>query len=369
MTTEPIFDALEICLQALDQGADIESCLVRYPALADELRPILVAAVQARAVAAPEVPADVARRGRARVLQAAAEMREQRSVVPVLPFWRRKGFFGARFYRLAATTAVVIAFLLTGGTGLVNASNGALPGDKLYPVKRGWEGVQLAFVSNPETKAELEHKFEHERVQEIEELYSENRIEQVNFEGVVEAQQTGALRINGLDVAVDDETSYNGEVIPGATVRIVGETDDGVINATQITLILTPSVIPSSTSTSTPTPATLQGTTPEGGGEFEGSRTPEAGENSGSSGLIKPEGSKEQEVPEKSDGGNEAGISPTATQRPGLDDSSSISGSGGDSQPSTLSGTGGDSGQLSTEGGLSSESSQSSTEVPDGTDH
>ena len=66
MTTDPLFDALETCLQALAQGADVESCLVRYPALADELRPILDAAVQAHAAVAVEVPPDAMRRGKAR---------------------------------------------------------------------------------------------------------------------------------------------------------------------------------------------------------------------------------------------------------------------------------------------------------------
>ena len=36
-----LYDALEICLQELEQGADIETALIRYPDLADELRPIL----------------------------------------------------------------------------------------------------------------------------------------------------------------------------------------------------------------------------------------------------------------------------------------------------------------------------------------
>ena len=348
MTTDTLFDTLEICLQALEQGADVESCLVRYPALADELRPILVAAMQARAAATPEVPADVARRGRARVLQAAAEMREQQIAAPALPFWRKKGFLGARFYRLAATTAVVIAFLLTGGTGLVNASSGALPGDRLYPVKRSWEGVQLALVLNPQTKADLEHKFDHERVQEIEELYSEKRIEKVNFQGVVETQQKSVWRIAGLDVAVNEETASSAQIASGATVQITGETEDGVIKAGQITLIATPGATPATPtaiSTSTSTPATLPVNTPQGG-ELEGSQTPGARENSDGGESIAPDTS------EKSGDGNDTNLSPAQTPHPEHGDSNSNNGSGGDSsQPSSGDNGGGDSGQPSTGGG------------------
>lgn len=343
MTTETLYDALEICLQALDQGADVESCLVRYTALADELRPILIAAVQARAAAVTEVPADAARRGRARVLQAAAEMREEQVTAPALPFWRKKGFFGARFYRLALTTALVIVFLLTSGTGLVNASSGALPGDRLYPVKRSWEGVQLAFVFNPQTKAELEHKFDHERVQEIEELYSENRFEQVDFQGLVQSKQASLWVVDGLNIVVEDETVYVGEILLGATVRIIGETDDGVIKARQITLIATPGVTPTAIFSPTPTPGNIQGNTPEGGEKPEGTQTPEAGEDSVGSESNRIEYTQPPDTSEKSGSENESNISSTGT--PHRDNSSSTT----DSGSTDSGGSGGDSSQPSTD--------------------
>ena len=36
-----LYEALEICLQDLEQGAEIETVLFDYPELADELRPSL----------------------------------------------------------------------------------------------------------------------------------------------------------------------------------------------------------------------------------------------------------------------------------------------------------------------------------------
>lgn len=256
MTNINLFDALEICLQALDQGADVESCLVRFPELAEELRPILVAAVRARSLSAPTVPVAVVRRGKARLLQTAAEMREQKKaplVVPTLPFWRRKGFFSARFTRLAFSSMAMIVFLLTGGTGLVNASTGALPGDHLYPVKRSWEGVRLIFVFDKHAKAELENEFDNERVHEIEELYTENRIAEVNFVGVIQEQKDKSWVIDGLNIRIDEKTRFTGEILPGSVVQVMGETDDGHIKAHSISLLATPGVTPSAFPSATPT--------------------------------------------------------------------------------------------------------------------
>jgi hypothetical protein len=273
MTDKNLFDALEICLQSLDQGGDVESCLARFPKLADELRPILTAAVQARSISVIEVPPEALRRGKARVLQAAAEMREQASPAPAIPFWhqRRTGFFGGRFLRLAITTALMLVFLLTGGTGLVNASNSALPGDNLYPVKRSWEGVRLFFVFDSHAKVQLENEFDHERVQEIEELYSEKRVAQVNFQGVVQARNDTAWVVGGLNIAVNDKTELDDAILSGSTVQVIGETDDGHIKAEQIYLIATPGVTP------TGEPSSTLEATPQPGA----SRTPEPSDDHG----------------------------------------------------------------------------------------
>jgi hypothetical protein len=273
MTNENVYDVLEICFQSLDQGADVESCLARYPEWADDLRPALAAAAQVRSIPEVKVPADAARRGKARLLQAAAEMREQER--PAMPFWRKNGFFGGRFFRLAATTTAMIAFLLTSGTGLVSASSAALPGDHLYPVNRSWEGIQLFFVLDSHRKVELEHQFDHERVQEIEGLYSAKRTATVNFQGVIQSQQNGVWVIDGLTVAVNHETQLNGEYLTGATVQVIGDTEEGNVKAKQLILVATPGFTPeasNATATSTVTPW-LQETMP--GSQYpEGSNTP-----------------------------------------------------------------------------------------------
>ena len=296
MTNQKLFEALEICLQALDHGADVEACLALFPALADDLRPILTTAVQARSGAVTDVPADTARRGKARVLQAAAEMREQAGAAqasPVLRWWP-KSLPGTRLFRLAVTTVAMLAFLLSGGTGLVNASSSALPGDHLYPVKRSWEGVQLFFVSNPTARLQLEQEFEHERFQEIEELYTAKRVAQVNFQGQVETRGSGDWVVGGLSVSLNGNATPDPKIVTGVTVQVIGETDNGVIKAEQILLVITPTavfrpvVIPSIETVSTPVPTETQ---VHGLPELEGTtgtRRPSSGGSGSSSGGSGP---------------------------------------------------------------------------------
>ena len=73
-----IFDALEICLKEMENGADLETVLARFPELAGELRPILRTSQKARSISPAAPSQEVMRRGRARLMQRAAEMRESR---------------------------------------------------------------------------------------------------------------------------------------------------------------------------------------------------------------------------------------------------------------------------------------------------
>lgn len=263
--TDNLYDALEICLQALEKGADVESCLKLFPALADELRPILETATLARTQAIQDVPVDGMRRGRARVLQHAAELREQKRVA-VVPFWR-KPFQTGRALRVMATSLTSVVFLFSSGTGLVYASSGSLPGDHLYPVKRSWEGVQLALILDPRAKLERENEFEHERVNEIHELFSESRKTRVDFQGVVETQQANVWQIAGLRIAIDHDAVLNNKIVPGALVQVIGETEDGIIQAEQIILLQSPSAsetpTPQKTGTQRPTDDFSETKTPE----------------------------------------------------------------------------------------------------------
>ncbi len=267
------YDILELCIQDLEQGADLESCLAKYPQYADELRPILIAAFDARSLAIPEIPAAVQRRGRARVLQHAAQMREQAPSKPFLlpfSFWRR-----GRLARLAVTAFSVVAFLLSGGSGLVYASNGSLPGDQLYPVKRSWENVQLWFVVDPKARQELEIKFEQERVEEVHSLFQEGREAELEFQGVVTAQNGEFWMVANVNVRIDAQTRVEGQIVPGSMVAVEGQTQpDGIFLAKEIKLI----ALPSALTTGTATPGTIGPEDGEHGETPEATGSPEIGD-------------------------------------------------------------------------------------------
>jgi len=231
-----LFDALEICLQALEKGETIDSALTRFPALADELRPILEASLQARTLAGAPVSDVVQRRGRAKLLQRAAELREAKRAPR-----KRTWLFT---FRPAAVTFVLAIFMLT-GTGLVRASNGSLPGDNLYPVKRTWEDVTLAFV--PQTKRDhLELAYETERVDEINELIAEGRQETVSFTGYLTKQTDSQWTVAGVSVNITADTILPAEpVAVGAPLKVTGWTDaQGFLAAEKIETVAPGSLVP-----------------------------------------------------------------------------------------------------------------------------
>src|SRR5215208_6747410 len=92
-----------------------------YPDLADDLRPILEASVNARRMAVPAPAPEVVQRNRARVLQHAAQLREAKTRTSSRRMWFTS-------LRRVAVTLAVVATLFMSGTGLVRAASTTLPG-------------------------------------------------------------------------------------------------------------------------------------------------------------------------------------------------------------------------------------------------
>lgn len=227
-----LYEALEICLQDLENGADVESVLFRYPDLADELRPILEASAGARSMAAPIPSAEVVQRNRAKILQHAAQVREARAGSS-----RRVWFASLR--RLAVTLAVVAALFIS-GTGLVRAAANTLPGDNLYPVKRTWEGLSLFLTFNPQLRETLEVEHENERVYEVQTLLAEGRSAEVDFSGWVTSQNGNEWTVSpGVKVVLTDQTEIrDGPIGVGSAIRVRGQTQaNGIVLVERIRLL------------------------------------------------------------------------------------------------------------------------------------
>jgi len=226
-----LYEVLEICLKDIEQGATIDTVLFRYPDLAEELRPILEASVDARNMATLAPSAEVMRRNRARVLQHAAQLRERK----VRPASRRIWFASLR--RLVVTLTVIVA-LFVSGTSLVRASSATLPGDNLYPVKRTWEDVLLLFTFNLQERDALEVEHENERLHELLEVFAIGRFAEVEFAGVVTSQNGNEWLIAGIPVVISDQTEVrDGPVSIGSAVRVEGHAQNGIVLAERVRLL------------------------------------------------------------------------------------------------------------------------------------
>lgn len=227
-----LYDILEICLQEIDNGADVDTVLFRYPEFAEDLRPILETSVKAKSIAVPEPSVDVVRRNRAKVFQHAAELREAR-VQPSRSFWTVS-------LRRALVSLAVVATLFISSTGLVRAASTTLPGDNLYPVKRTWEDVLVLFTFDTRAREALEVEHENERLEELYELFAEGRsFVEVDFSGYVTHQNGDLWLVSKIPVVISAQTELrDGVISEGNAIRVRGVTQsDGTVLAERVDLL------------------------------------------------------------------------------------------------------------------------------------
>lgn len=235
MKEQEFYSAFERSLSGLRSGMTLKECLALYPDLQEDLRPALEAAQLAQEGVDDYVPNAALRRSRERMLVRASQINQQRP--------RRRSsslldwFSGARGPRLAFAALLVIAFFLLSWQGLLVASAQALPGDTLYPVKRGAENFSLQIASNAQLKRAREVEFERRRLDEVQELLALGRIASVEFEGVLNEMTPDRWIVDGVVVLVGADTRVTGEIEPGMVVEVSGETrPDGALQAAAIDL-------------------------------------------------------------------------------------------------------------------------------------
>lgn len=137
--------ALEHCLKQIQAGeGSVESCLASFPDSADQLQPLLMAAMEISQESVPGLGPRARSRMRARLSKHMQE--KPRSGRSWLSFgWK------APALRWAVALLLAGVLLLTGATWVAQA---AVPGDPLYRLKRISENAWLA-VSPNETQAHL----------------------------------------------------------------------------------------------------------------------------------------------------------------------------------------------------------------------
>lgn len=232
-----LYDVLEMCLKELEQDQDLDAILARYTDIAQELRPVLEMALQAREKSVPEPSADAIRRNRTKVLQSASKMREQQAAT-IRRMWSVP-------FRRALVSLAVIVVLFMSGTGLVRAASVSLPGDGLYPVKRTWEGLSLFFTFNTEAREALELEHGNERLNELHELFTLGRSTEVEFSGYVSDQDGNEWRAAGITIYLSPETQLPEQQIQiGSAIHVRGFVRGNGVEASQIELLATGSIVP-----------------------------------------------------------------------------------------------------------------------------
>jgi len=255
------FEALLItCLDALDRGDPIEDILRRYPAQAAELRPILATAGDLAGLElAPTRAAESASRRQFLTEGAQIKAADPRASEAGRPSAQARP---ARFAWLgrpalavvAMAAAVTMMFILS-----FSASASALPGDRLYALKRASERLQVALAGDVEGQAALHDAFNQRRIDEVNALLAAGREAEVDFIGVAEPAGDGAWRIDGVLAQVDDTTQILGDLSPGEHVHVRGRLADGKLRLSTVICLddlphWTPAMGPPPALTTVPTP-------------------------------------------------------------------------------------------------------------------
>lgn len=159
------FDSiLEQSLSQISAGkARVESCLVSYPAVADQLEPLLRVAEVLRAVPKPTLSPEAQARIEARVL-GAAKRNPRLRVASVKRL-------GGRFLplRWALGAFMVLLLLMIVSAGLIRAAADSVPGTPLYHVKLVVEDVWL-WLTPASQEPELHLQLARRRMEELEVL-------------------------------------------------------------------------------------------------------------------------------------------------------------------------------------------------------
>ncbi|MFC1978837.1 DUF5667 domain-containing protein [Chloroflexota bacterium] len=205
-----IEEALNDCIERMTAGESLDSCLSRYPDLADELKPLLElshAVTEISLSVKPRAEFKVAARYRFHDTLAQKESKSAKTA----PAPRRWHFKWA-----TVAVAMLVIFVVGGGMGVASANS--MPGDPLYRVKTLTERIRMGLTFGSENKARLHLDFAEERSEEIQTLIDGGNLEAANDIGVemtnhVESARAAAPRLlESKEIVVRLETLANKQV-------------------------------------------------------------------------------------------------------------------------------------------------------------
>jgi hypothetical protein len=230
MRERDLIEGLQACLQEIESGIDPETALLKFPALSAELRPLVEFALQAKSEGeAARVSEALQKSSLNRALSHAYELRST-ATIPAsrirlsLPRWAYG--LGVALVLLLIVTSSALAF-----------SDQALPGDVLYPVKLVAEKTRLILTRDDAAKLELQHQFDQERSEEVQDLILEERLVSVNLVGVLEEASANRWKVSGITVDISQAGQLPQGAQVGYEVIVDGQLlQDGSIRADSISL-------------------------------------------------------------------------------------------------------------------------------------
>jgi hypothetical protein len=212
-----LVDAIDICMQEMDSGTDLQTSLGLYPELETELRPILEAHYYARMIAVPGPSRSASDQSRTQML---AQAHEARREPKLRSFW---------LPRVAEVVLAFVVVLVFAGGGIWTASANAVPGDPLYSIKLALEDVSLKFAPSRSLKTSLEESYKDRRVEEAQKLLTLGREEEIIFEGEVIVLDTDTFMIEGMTISLTETTEIIGSFREGDRVEIKAVIRDGTL--------------------------------------------------------------------------------------------------------------------------------------------
>lgn len=227
----PPENIITAALDDLDQGHKLEEILARYPQVSEDLRPILEIASGLSEL--PARPSQKAREAsRRRFLDEAKRLRQNGGRQGALPVWRR-------FMYAFGSVALLLALL---GVILIPPADEAIPGDILYPVKRGAESLQLILAPDAEKEA-LRETYERERNHEVYEMLELGRDGRAGYVGVVKSISPESWEIGNITARITPSTEISGEPEVGARVEAHCRIENREVIAESLTILEPPSEI------------------------------------------------------------------------------------------------------------------------------
>ncbi len=171
-----------ICLERIDQGESIESCLLDYPAVASELVILLRTSLNIRwRTSLVEPRPEFKRKARVEFVRTLADKGLNAHYEAMQKrYSKRPSFLGLqRAWAPALATLAVILILGSAGSVTAAVAGNAMPDQPLYPVKLFTEDVKLTFSYTDTDKALVNMQIAETRSEEIQAMASQGKTDQV----------------------------------------------------------------------------------------------------------------------------------------------------------------------------------------------